>query len=141
VAAGFSASSAQAADANSAFAPQHITVKAGTTVTWTNEDDRPDTVAQAASSSSRKRSIRKTNSRSRSRTPGTYGISALHPHMTASYRGLKRPRQAARAIMLDRPHRQGLALPWKAVDDMMAVTVTMLTKTKRGVFARPRCPT
>ena len=22
--------------------------------------------------------------------------------------------------MLDRPHRQGLALPWKAVDDMMA---------------------
>ena len=58
-----------------AFLPQRITVKAGTTVTWINEDDVPHTVA-----SSRRRSIRKTNSRSRSPRPAHMSISALCIH-------------------------------------------------------------
>ena len=53
VAAGFPATSAQAADTqvkidNFTFAPQRITVKAGTTVTWINDDDIPHTVASSS---------------------------------------------------------------------------------------------
>ena len=49
VAAGFPATSAQAADTqvkidNFTFGPKELKVKAGTTVTWTNEDDIPHTV-------------------------------------------------------------------------------------------------
>jgi plastocyanin len=34
--------------ANFTFAPKRLTVKAGTTVTWGNEDDIPHTIASAA---------------------------------------------------------------------------------------------
>ena len=63
-----------------AFAPQRVTVKTGTTVTWINDDDIPHTVASKACSSSRGRSIPKTNSHSRSRRPARMSISALCIH-------------------------------------------------------------
>jgi plastocyanin len=51
--AAFPAASAQAADTEvkidqHAFIPQRVAVKAGTTVTWINDDDVPHTVASSA---------------------------------------------------------------------------------------------
>jgi amicyanin len=70
---------------NFTFAPQHLTVKSGTTVTWTNEDDIPHTVA--ASSKAFKSKALDTDDRFSFTftTPGTYEyFCALHPHMTGS---------------------------------------------------------
>jgi len=82
--------SAQAAESevkigNFTFAPQRITVKAGTTVIWINEDDIPHTVASSsklfkstALDSEDKFSFTFT-------TPGTYEyFCSLHPHMTGA---------------------------------------------------------
>lgn len=79
---------AQAADAavkitNFTFGPNTLTVKAGTTVIWTNEDDIPHTVTSttlafksAALDTGDKYSFTFT-------TPGTYKyFCSLHPHMT-----------------------------------------------------------
>jgi amicyanin len=81
---------AQAADigvkiANFTFGPQELKVKAGTTVTWTNEDDIPHTVTSTtqvfnsgALDTDQKFSFTFT-------TPGIYKyFCALHPHMTGS---------------------------------------------------------
>jgi plastocyanin len=84
------APSAQAADMEVnidqfAFAPQRITVKAGTTVTWINGDDIPHTVA--ASSKLFKSTALDTNDRFSFTftTPGTYEyFCSLHPHMTGA---------------------------------------------------------
>jgi plastocyanin len=90
VAAGFSASSAQAPDVEVdidqfAFAPQHITVKAGTTVTWTNEDDVPHTVASNSKLFKSKALDTKDKFSFTFATPGTYEyFCSLHPHMTAA---------------------------------------------------------
>jgi plastocyanin len=43
-----SAETVQASIDNFAFAPKHLTVKAGTTVVWTNKDDTPHTVTSDA---------------------------------------------------------------------------------------------
>ena len=63
-----------------AFAPQRVSVKTGTTVTWINDDDIPHTAASSGKSSSRGRSIPKINSHSRSRRPARMSISALCIH-------------------------------------------------------------
>jgi amicyanin len=71
--------------ANFTFNPPQITVKAGTTVTWTNEDDIPHTVKSTtqvfksgALDTDQKFSFTFT-------TPGTYKyFCALHPHMTGT---------------------------------------------------------
>jgi plastocyanin len=81
---------AQAADtavkiANFTFGPNALTVKTGTTVTWTNEDDIPHTVTSttlafksAALDTGDKFSFKFT-------TPGTYKyFCSLHPHMTGT---------------------------------------------------------
>jgi plastocyanin len=67
---------------NFTFGPQQLTVKAGTTVTWTNEDDIPHTVVSPqylrskALDTGDKFSFTFT-------TPGTYKyFCSLHPHMT-----------------------------------------------------------
>jgi plastocyanin len=78
----------QAADtavkiANFTFGPNALTVKTGTTVTWTNEDDIPHTVTSttlafksAALDTGEKFSFTFT-------TPGAYKyFCSLHPHMT-----------------------------------------------------------
>jgi amicyanin len=69
---------------NFTFGPQELKVKAGTTVTWTNEDDIPHTVVSAdgfrskALDSEDKFSFTFT-------TPGTYKyFCSLHPHMTGT---------------------------------------------------------
>ena len=67
---------------NFTFAPQHFTVKIGTTVTWDNEDDTPHTVASStklfrsnALDTGGKFSFTFT-------TPGVYQyFCSLHPHM------------------------------------------------------------
>ena len=56
---------------NFTFTPKSVTVKAGTTVTWTNQDDIPHTVTSTPSSSDPRHSIPTTSlpSRSRHRAP------------------------------------------------------------------------
>lgn len=69
---------------NFTFGPQEVKVKAGTTVTWTNEDDIPHTVVSPNGFRSKvldtdgKYSFTFT-------TPGTYKyFCSLHPHMTGT---------------------------------------------------------
>ena len=69
---------------NFTFGPQELKVKAGTTVTWTNEDDIPHTVVSPNTFRSKvldtdgKYSFTFT-------TPGTYKyFCSLHPHMTGT---------------------------------------------------------
>jgi plastocyanin len=81
---------AQAADAmvkidNFTFAPKSITVKAGTTVTWDNEDDIPHTIASSAKLFRWK--VLDTGGRFSFTftTPGVYEyFCSLHPHMTGT---------------------------------------------------------
>ena len=90
VATAFPAASAQAADKEVqidqfAFAPQRLTVKAGTTVTWINDDDIPHTVA--SSSKLFKSRALDTNDKFSFTftTPGSYEyFCSLHPHMTGT---------------------------------------------------------
>ena len=89
VLAALAAAPASAADtavkiANFTFDPPQITVKAGTTVVWTNEDDIPHTIVSPpgirskAIDSEDKFSFTFT-------TPGTYKyFCGLHPHMTGT---------------------------------------------------------
>ncbi len=71
--------------ANFTFDPPQVTVKAGTTVVWTNDDDIPHTVTSstlafksAALDTDQKFSFTFT-------TPGAYKyFCALHPHMTGT---------------------------------------------------------
>ena len=69
---------------NFTFNPPQVTVKAGTTVTWTNEDDIPHTIVSPPGIRSKpldsddKFSFTFT-------TPGTYKyFFSLHPHMTGT---------------------------------------------------------
>ena len=84
----FPAASALAADTEVqidqfAFAPQRITVKAGTTVTWINDDDSPHTVASSSKSFKSKPLDTKDKFSFTFTTPGTYEyFCSLHPHMT-----------------------------------------------------------
>src|SRR5262245_39160402 len=68
---------------NFTFTPARITAKAGTTVTWINEDDIPHTIASSA------RLFKSTALDTDDKytftftTPGTYEyFCSLHPHMT-----------------------------------------------------------
>jgi plastocyanin len=84
------AASARAADMelkidNFTFAPQRLAVKAGTTVTWINDDDIPHTVA--SSTKLFKSNALDTNDKFSFTftTPGTYEyFCSLHPHMTGT---------------------------------------------------------
>ena len=70
---------------NFTFNPQRITVKAGTTVTWTNKDDIPHAVV-ASASAFRSKALDTDDSYSFTfTTPGTYEyFCSLHPHMTGT---------------------------------------------------------
>ncbi len=68
---------------NFSFVPQVLTIKAGTSVTWTNKDDVPHTVV----STSKKFSSRVLDTDDRFsftfKEPGTYEYyCSVHPHMT-----------------------------------------------------------
>lgn len=86
----FTASPARAADTevtidNFTFAPDRITVKAGTTVTWINRDDIPHTVALATRLFKSKALDTDDKFSFTFTTPGTYEyFCSLHPHMKAT---------------------------------------------------------
>jgi plastocyanin len=70
---------------NFVFGPEKLTVKAGTTVTWTNRDDIPHTVAsQDRLFKSKVMDTDESYSFTFS-TPGEYSyFCSLHPHMTGT---------------------------------------------------------
>jgi len=70
---------------NFTFNPQKLTVKAGTTVTWTNQDDIPHAVA-AVKKEFRSKTMDTDDKYSFTfTTPGTYEyFCSIHPHMTGS---------------------------------------------------------
>jgi len=70
---------------NFVFEPARLTIKAGTTVTWTNRDDIPHTVA--AKDRAFKSKVMDTDETYSFTftTPGEYTyFCSLHPHMTAT---------------------------------------------------------
>jgi plastocyanin len=67
------------------FTPQQITVKAGTTVVWTNGDDIPHTVTSKTGVFKSKVLDTGDKFSFTFTTPGTFTyFCALHPHMTGS---------------------------------------------------------
>jgi plastocyanin len=68
-----------------AFVPQRITVKAGATVTWINEDDAPHTVASSDKLFKSKALDTGDKFSFTFTTPGTYAyFCSVHPHMTGA---------------------------------------------------------
>ena len=90
VAATFPAVSAQAADTEvkidqHAFIPQRVAVKAGTTVTWINDDDVPHTVASSAKLFKSKALDTGDKFSFTFTTPGAYQyFCSVHPYMTGA---------------------------------------------------------
>jgi amicyanin len=71
---------------NFTFNPQKLTVKAGTTVTWTNRDDIPHGIAATGNSFARSGALDTEDHYSFTfTTPGTYQYFCyIHPHMTGT---------------------------------------------------------
>jgi len=71
---------------NFSFAPATLTVKAGTTVTWTNKDDIPHGIASSNNAFKKSGALDTDDSYSFTfTTPGTYRYFCyLHPHMVGS---------------------------------------------------------
>jgi plastocyanin len=71
---------------NFTFDPKTLTVKAGTTVTWTNKDDIPHGLAWANNAFTRSKALNTDDSTSVTfTTPGTYQYFCyLHPFMTGT---------------------------------------------------------
>ncbi len=71
---------------NFTFNPQKLTVKAGTTVTWTNKDDIPHGIGSANNAFSRSKALDTDDIYSFTfTTPGTYQYFCyLHPRMTGT---------------------------------------------------------
>ena len=87
-----SASPATQANANTVsidnftFTPQTLTVKAGSTVTWTNKDDIPHGIASDNNAFKKSKALDTDDAYSVSlTTPGTYKYFCyVHPHMTGT---------------------------------------------------------
>jgi amicyanin len=71
---------------NFTFNPQQLTVKAGTTVTWTNKDDIPHGIAATGNTFKRSAAMDTDDNYSFTfTTPGTYQYFCyIHPHMTGT---------------------------------------------------------
>jgi amicyanin len=70
---------------NFSFSPERITVKAGTTVTWINEDDIPHAVASSAKLFKSKVLDTEDKYSFTFTAPGSYQyFCSLHPHMTGT---------------------------------------------------------
>lgn len=71
---------------NFTFNPKQITVKAGTTITWTNKDDIPHGIASANNAFARSQALDTDDGFSFTfNTPGTYQYFCyLHPNMTGT---------------------------------------------------------
>jgi amicyanin len=72
--------------ANFTFDPPSLTVRAGSTVTWTNKDDIPHGIAWTNNASKRSQALDTNDSTSFTfTTPGTYQYFCyIHPHMTGT---------------------------------------------------------
>jgi plastocyanin len=78
------AEDAQVTIDNFTFNPPNLTVKAGTTVTWSNHDDIPHTVVSLQKFKSKPLDCEDSFSFTFT-TPGTYKyFCSLHPHMTGT---------------------------------------------------------
>ena len=71
---------------NFTFGPQTLTVKAGTTVTWTNKDDIPHGIAWTNNAFAKSKALDTDDSYSFTfTTPGTYQYFCyIHPHMVGT---------------------------------------------------------
>ena len=71
---------------NFTFTPPALTVKAGTTVTWTNKDDIPHGIAATGNAFKRSNAMDTDDTYSFTfTTPGTYQYFCyIHPHMTGT---------------------------------------------------------
>ena len=70
---------------NFVFGPSRLTIKAGTTVTWTNRDDIPHTVAAKDRQFKSKVMDTDESYSFTFSTPGAYAyFCSLHPHMTGT---------------------------------------------------------
>jgi len=70
---------------NFTFNPQRLTIKAGTTVIWTNQDDIPHTVASTTKAFKSKVLDTDDKFSFTFTTPGEYAyFCSLHPHMTGT---------------------------------------------------------
>jgi len=71
---------------NFTFAPQTLTINAGTTVTWTNKDDIPHGIASSNNAFPKSKALDTDDSFSfRFTKPGTYPYFCyVHPHMTGT---------------------------------------------------------
>ena len=71
---------------NFTFTPPTVTVKAGTTVTWSNKDDIPHGIASANGAFTKSKALDTDDSYSFTfTTPGTYQYFCyIHPHMTGT---------------------------------------------------------
>src|ERR1700726_2721799 len=70
---------------NFTFTPQRVNVKAGTTVTWTNQDDIPHTVTSATKAFRSKALDTEDRFSFTFTTAGVYEyFCSLHPHMTGT---------------------------------------------------------
>jgi plastocyanin len=71
---------------NFTFTPPSLTVKAGTTITWTNKDDIPHGIASADNAFAKSKALDTDDSFSFTFTkPGTYQYFCyVHPHMTGT---------------------------------------------------------
>ena len=70
---------------NFTFAPQTVTVKAGTTITWTNQDDIPHVVASSTKAFKSKTLDTDDKFSFTFTTAGVYQyFCSLHPHMTGT---------------------------------------------------------
>jgi plastocyanin len=70
---------------NFTFTPKSVTVKAGTAVTWTNQDDIPHTVTSTTKQFKSKALDTDDKFTFTFMTPGTYEyFCSLHPHMTGT---------------------------------------------------------
>jgi amicyanin len=71
---------------NFTFTPPSLTVKAGTTVTWTNKDDIPHGIGSAGNAFAKSRALDTDDSFSFTFTkPGTYQYFCyIHPHMVGT---------------------------------------------------------
>ena len=70
---------------NFTFAPQRLTVKAGTTVTWINDDDIPHAIASTGKAFRSKVLDTEDKFSFTFATPGSYEyFCSLHPHMTGT---------------------------------------------------------
>src|ERR1700733_6737731 len=70
---------------NFTFTPQRLTVKAGTTITWTNRDDIPHTVVSTTKQFKSKALDTDDKLSFMFTEPGSYDyFCSLHPHMTGT---------------------------------------------------------